>query len=388
MDRPYVGAAGVAFGRNAAPEFIDPDAPNKVMTPNPDLVSKEFFTRDEFKPVPFLNMLAAVWIQFMNHDWLTHGRNSEDNPYEVQGIDGHVRRVERTKALTVEPQHYKQGFDKISENDTTHWWDASQIYGSNRTDQEALRKMRDGKMKTVVVNGHEILPEVKAEQFDIARNKQNRGLEATGFRDNWWIGLSLLHTLFVKEHNAIAAMLKSEYARYDKKSEKWAWRRWRGDKIQFLDEKQLDEQIFQTARLINAAVLAKIHTVEWTPAILPNDKLKKAMYRNWYGLANPQTWSKFLKHIPGFNKTDWFSGHSENLVISGIVGGKRNDAGVPFSITEEFTSVYRLHPLLPEQLEFKTLAKGGSPVKSVPFVETIREKSYEIMANNDLKDLF
>ena len=27
------------------------------------------------------------------------------------------------------------------------------------------------------------------------------GLDCTGFTDNWWIGLSMLHTLFALEHN-------------------------------------------------------------------------------------------------------------------------------------------------------------------------------------------
>ncbi len=45
-----------------------------------------------------------------------------------------------------------------------------------------------------------------------------------------------------------------------------------------------DETLFQTARLINAAVMAKIHTVEWTPAILPNHSLNDGMMSNWYGL--------------------------------------------------------------------------------------------------------
>ena len=34
------------------------------------------------------------------------------------------------------------------------------------------------------------------------------GVDLTGFTDNYWIGLSLLHTLFVKEHNAICDHLK------------------------------------------------------------------------------------------------------------------------------------------------------------------------------------
>ena len=48
------------------------------------------------------------------------------------------------------------------------------------------------------------------------------------------------------EHNAICDRLKMAYPQWD------------------------DNRLFNVARLINAAVMAKIHTVEWTPAILPN----------------------------------------------------------------------------------------------------------------------
>ena len=68
------------------------------------------------------------------------------------------------------------------------------------------------------------------------------GVEQTGFRRNWWLGLSMLHLLFVREHNAICDMLATSYPDLD------------------------DQRLYDTARLINAAVLAKLHTVEWTPA--------------------------------------------------------------------------------------------------------------------------
>jgi hypothetical protein len=38
-------------------------------------------------------------------------------------------------------------------------------------------------------------------------------------------------------------------------------------------------------RLVNAAVMAKIHTVEWTPAMLPHQAANLALNANWYGLA-------------------------------------------------------------------------------------------------------
>ena len=71
-------------------------------------------------------------------------------------------------------------------------------------------------MTTAIVNGREILP--KNSLLNVAMNKQNQGYEATGFKDNWWVGLSMLHTLFVKEHNSIADMLMKKNAKFDQKS--------------------------------------------------------------------------------------------------------------------------------------------------------------------------
>ena len=85
-------------------------------------------------------------------------------------------------------------------------------------------------------------------------------VEEAGFMRNWWVGLSMLHTLFVREHNAICDMLHEAYPDWD------------------------DNRLFNVARLINAAVMAKIHSVEWTPAILPNQTLEMGLNSNWYGL--------------------------------------------------------------------------------------------------------
>ncbi|MDQ3573305.1 MAG: peroxidase, partial [Actinomycetota bacterium] len=132
----------------------------------------------------------------------------------------------------------------------------------------------------------------------------------TGFSDNYWIGLSLLHTLFVKEHNAICDYLKGSYPTWD------------------------DEKLFLTARLVNSAVSARIHTVEWTPGILANPVLERAMHANWYGVLPQWVRKKF--------------GHVGTEMIGGIVGSDQEHHSAPYAITEEFISVYRLHPLLPD----------------------------------------
>ena len=88
------------------------------------------------------------------------------------------------------------------------------------------------------------------------------GIDHAGFNNNWWLGLSLLHTLFVKEHNAICDALKRTYSGWS------------------------NDQLFDKARMINAALIGKIHTVEWTPAILANPVLEQSMNIVWSGLED------------------------------------------------------------------------------------------------------
>ena len=76
----------------------------------------------------------------------------------------------------------------------------------------------------------------------------------------WWLGLGLLSTIFIREHNAIS----------DGSRPLPHW---------------TDEDLYQRARLINAALMAKIHTVEWTPAIIAHPTTVTAMSGNWWGLA-------------------------------------------------------------------------------------------------------
>jgi hypothetical protein len=79
-------------------------------------------------------------------------------------------------------------------NEVTHWWDGSQIYGSDQQTIDRLRRGIDGKLR---IKEEGTLPIGK------------KGIEETGFVLNWWIGLSMLHTLFAREHNAICNHLKN-----------------------------------------------------------------------------------------------------------------------------------------------------------------------------------
>jgi hypothetical protein len=84
LAQPWMGMAEVRFGRNMPIADVFGERPPGLFEPSPRLISNEPLARREFMPVPHLNLLAAAWIQFMVHDWLSHGSNEEAaNPHHV-----------------------------------------------------------------------------------------------------------------------------------------------------------------------------------------------------------------------------------------------------------------------------------------------------------------
>jgi heme peroxidase len=160
----------------------------------------------------------------------------------------------------------------------------------------------------------------------------------------------MLHTLFTREHNAICDRLKAEYPHWD------------------------DEQLFQRARLVNAALLAKIHTMEWTPAVISHPTTVTALRANWFGLAEERV-RKLFGRI------------SDEEVISGIPGSETNHYGIPYSLTEEFTAVYRMHPLVPDDFKFRSLA-DNTLIADKAFRELTGAQAVEIVDQYEMADLF
>ena len=115
----------------------------------------------------------------------------------------------------------------------------------------------------------------------------------------------------MREHNAICDMLAAAY------------RDWS------------DDEVFDKARLVIAALIAKIHTVEWTTAILADPALRIGMRANWFGLAGERVRTLFGRL-------------TDSEMLSGIPGSPTDHHAAPYSITEEFVAVYRMHPLIPD----------------------------------------
>jgi hypothetical protein len=306
---PMMGASGTRFGRNVPLKETFPDTAN-LMTPNPRAVSQELFTRTTFQPVPFLNVMAAAWIQFMTHDWFVHKKGDPADAHEIplKANDPWPERPMRLPKTPVDPPKVAGSKRPPAYvNDNSHWWDGSQVYCSTREHQAALRVGKDGKIK--VGDDGRVL--VNAET----------GLEIVGMTENGWLALSLLHGVLALEHNAICDHLKAHYPRWP------------------------DQKLFQQARLINSALMAKIHTVEWSTAILPNPLTDLGLRTNWEGL------------LPALQKA--FPKLDDNDVVSGIPGSDTDHHAAPYSLTEEFASVYRMHSLMPDDFTFRSATTGA-----------------------------
>jgi hypothetical protein len=307
-----LSSPGARFGRNIPLSEVVPEGDQALLEPNPRLISQKLLSRGAggFKPATGLNLLAAAWIQFQVHDWFNHGNPVKGGEIEVDipaGDQWHQcpMRIRRTRPDPTRAANDGAGPPTFA-NAESHWWDGSQIYGSSQT---AAAYYRAGKQGKLAVDAHELL-----------LVKQN-GLEKTAFTGNWWIGLSLLHNLFASEHNAICDHLARAHP-------DWG-----------------DDQLYATARLVNVALMAKIHSVDWTPAVLAHPAAQIGLRGNWFGLATERVRRAFGRI-------------SESEAVSGIPGSVTDHTEADYCLTEEFVSVYRMHPLMPDRLDVHGVRDG------------------------------
>ena len=303
LDAPSMGMANTRFGRNVPLADSQAEEPPELLEPNPRVVSRELLVRHEFKPATTLNILAAAWLQFQVRDWFSHGTDPT-RAIEVPPAPGDPDQDTMSVPVTPsDPSATGHEQARTFVNTETHWWDGSQIYGSTQEFQDAVRTGAEGKVRIGADGLIELDPAM---------------LGQSGGADGWWLGLELMTTVFMREHNAICDRLRDAYP-------SWS-----------------DDQLFEKARLVNAALMAKIHTIEWTPAILGNPALQIGMRANWFGLA-------------GQRVHDLFGRLNDDELVSGIPGSPTAQHAAPYSITEDFVAVYRMHPLIPDDYVFYDL---------------------------------
>jgi len=323
-DLAWMGMAGARFGRNVPiDQTVGEDEP-RLLEPNPRRISTELLARRDFVGVPYLNLLVSSWLQFMVHDWLSHGENDLERPYRVpidEDDDWPNRPMTILRSTRAPAGPADEGRPAAYLNTETHWWDGSQIYGSSlkrqlqvRRDPETGLLLSNGKLG-LTLEGHLPIEPLRAATPD-AEGAKFKDQELAGVNGNWWLGLSTMHTLFAREHNAVVDRLALEYPQAD------------------------GEWLFQKARLVVTALIAKIHTTEWTPSLMNSPEGRFAMRGNWWGVLGEH-------YARGFGRL------SASEEVSGIPGSPTDQFTAPYSITEEFTACYRMHSLLPDSLSLR-----------------------------------
>jgi hypothetical protein len=304
LDDPLMGAVGSRFGRNVPLTHTYREEPAALLEPNPRLISRRLLTRDRFQPATTLNVLSAAWIQFEVHDWVSHGF-VDDQPWTVPLEDGDPWPEQEMAIKRTAPDPTPDGWGPTTfVTEDSHWWDGSQIYGSTPGFANAIR----GERGRLAIDDLGLPPEEAAQYVDLS-----------GAAGNFWVGLAILHSLFMREHNAICDRLEAEYP------------------------SMTDQELYDKARLVNAALMAKIHTVDWTPAIIAHPTTVFALRANWFGVLGEQFAQRFGRI-------------GTNALLHGIPGSATRLHGVPYSLTEEFVAVYRMHPLIPDEFTFRSVA--------------------------------
>ncbi len=480
---PLMGSTGTLFARNVQFEATfprlqknelvrarhsDPENGLRIglLKPDPQVISRELFTRAQNDPTgcapdnqntlgsagcdyiqaPFFNVLAAFWIQFMTHDWFSHlkeGNNASglapvgcSAAAQASGCRPGDRRQPALMAQADDPSSFEvdgkehlQRAWRTTENTVTAWWDASQIYGYD--DVSVQRVLRDPNDSARLLQPGGYLP-LFSECSDCPVESQWQGQEATAFPDNWNIGLSFYHNLFVREHNAFIAAFR---ARQAETPDRDSGLRDPSDPQKIISYAEVDDELlYQVARLVVSAEIAKIHTIEWTTQLLYDEPLYLAMNSNWYGLFNLEedTVSQVLRKILGKDE-NLFSrmsarlarvfgsneeGDRSNAIYSVLASGAGifglnnrklegalwwehdawdmtnpsdvnagvNHFGSPFNFPEEFTTVYRLHPLVPDLIEFREHGTPNAIQGTLPVASTVRAGGSQAMHQRGLEN--
>lgn len=424
-----------------------------LLQPDPQVISRKLFTRIQTDPskcnegrglpdyspaancdyqkAPHLNVLAAFWIQFMTHDWFSHleeGKNGSElmamgcSMQRIHNIERPLTANDVTRlgcrpddridkgiiaedtpppTFTYKNEQYLTRARKTTPNKVTAWWDGSQIYGYSEISRRRVKRdPRDPAkllLEPVGSGAAETTRYLPILQASDPMNPQWSGQEAVAFPDNWTIGLSFFHNVFAREHNFFVDAFRKQAAAAPQGDCGLRDPARPGVVIRYEDVTA--DELFEVARLVVSAEIAKIHTIEWTTQLLYNEPFYLAMNANWNGLfGNHPLVTRALKNVidkltkseSANNNSQWYSVFASGPGIFGLgndkpdINGGVNHFGSPFNFPEEFITVYRLHPMVPDLIEFREINNPNLIKYKIPVVGTLRGKATQAMQHYGL----
>ena len=193
-----------------------------------------------------LSSMWWQWGQFIDHDFALVHAGAESAPISVPmgdaSFDPFFTGTAEIGFTRSEFETPEVGGVRQHANQLTSYLDASAVYGSDSARASALRTGVGGRMAT---SAGDLLPfNTAGLPNDNATGNPGPLYVAGDTRANEVIGLTAMHTLFVREHNRLAGELEQQHAGWD------------------------DERIYQEARRIVGAQMQAITYNEFLPALL------------------------------------------------------------------------------------------------------------------------
>ena len=238
---PAMGAAGALQLRLTSPTYSDGlgamrDAPHARVISN--AIGRQTTSGNHAN----LSAMFWQWGQFIDHDIVLTRGGGEFSPMFAPSDDPVFPAGAMIPFSRSAFQTDNSGVRQFA-NGITAFIDASMVYGSDDTRAAALRAFEGGRLTT---DEHGFMP-----RNSLGLENANDGFLpgetmflAGDIRANEQAGLTAMHTVFVREHNAWADRLAADNPTWD------------------------DERIYQTARKIVGAEIQKITYDQWLPAML------------------------------------------------------------------------------------------------------------------------
>src|SRR5438128_4902025 len=275
LEHPEIGRAGTPLGRYLPAVAATPQ--DVYREPSVLEVSERLLKQKQFIPAATsngtINALAFAWVNFFVHDFYARGTEfsrAATAQYKLPVGDG-------TFVYMSKLPEYPEGKAGSHRSGATHWFDGSQVYGSDEAWAQQLRTRTDsgtpGAKLRVCDDG--LLPKYRPGQrpgagaggpLDLFCGAEGRGgsrggpavfLTGDSPRSSLHIGLLLFHHLWAHEHNYIVDQLAARYPA------------------------MTNEELYRTARLIVAAEIVKVHTVEWTAQMTSDPVSAEFVRRIW-----------------------------------------------------------------------------------------------------------
>lgn len=269
LKNPDIGKVDSPY-RHIAPkdESRSMGGAQEASLPNPRDISNAVFTQDaETKNDKGLSDMFWLWGQFLDHDiTLTPTVETEnadipipkgDPLFDPQGTGDKTMSFDRSVYI-IDDQGVRNQTNHI-----TAVIDGSNIYGSSKEAQEDVRSGVGGKL---TVDENNRMP------------KDSKGHFVSGDeRVNENVGLTSMHTIWVREHNQVADQIASEHP---------TWK---------------DEKIFQEARKKVVGEMQAISANEFYPEVLGGEGLKS--YQGYNPDVSPQISNEFASAAYRFGHT-------------------------------------------------------------------------------------